>query len=132
MFSYLRTNPICADDNLRLGSFAVVENQAHASICFIDRREAAVEPDGPFANNAFEHGMKVAAMDVQIWSAVASFAFGIEDDLVHRCAGIPCAADITVRLDSSGDEGILNIEPCRRLLVDCDRKASTLQESGDG
>ena len=109
-----------------------------------------IEGDRSWRDALFEHGMQVAAVNIDIGAAESGLARGVELDLVHRLAGVPGAADVAVRLDAGLDDHLLDAEAAqhlhdvgaendagadagerRRLLVDGDGEAGALQEAGD-
>src|SRR5580704_552991 len=110
-----------------------------------------IKRDGAGRDGVFQHGMQVAAMDMNVSAAEAALARRVEHDLVHRRAGVPGAADILPRFDAGRDQRVLEAEAAqhfrgvggknysgadarerRRLLVDFDGKAGALQKAGGG
>ncbi len=110
-----------------------------------------IERDRSGRDAAFQHRVQIAAMDVDVGTAVVPLGLGVEHELGHGLAGVPGAADVALRLDAGGDQPLFEAETAqhlgdvggkddagadarkgRRLLVDFHRKARALQEAGGG
>ena len=142
-------NAVGADDDVGLDRGAIGEDEPHCVPCGLQVHELVAECDRARRNAALQHGMQVAAVDVHVGTAKAAFALRVEDDLVHRLARVPGAADVAIRLDAGRDEAVLEAEPAqhlgdvgrendagadpregRRLLVDLHCKTGALQKAG--
>ncbi len=108
-----------------------------------------VERDCPGGDNAFQHAMQVAAMNIDIGTTVPRFTRCVEQDLIHRLTRIPGAADVGIRLDAGFNQALFDAEtaenlhhigaeddPCPdpregwRLFIDRHRETRTLKETG--
>src|SRR5580698_4134010 len=93
--------------------------------------------------------MEVAAVNIEIRAAIKPFARIIEENLIHRLAGVPGATDVAMWFDAGRHQGLLDAETAqhlhhigaqddtradagegRCLLIDFDRKAGALEEAG--
>ena len=145
----LGSDSIGADDEIGLDRYPVFEAEVERVTGLLDRDQAVVEGDRSGRHPLFQHGVQVAAMDIEIGAAETLLFRRVEPDLVHRRATIPRAADVALRLDPGRDQIRLEAQSTqhlggicaendsradaregRRLLVDGRCETRPLQESG--
>ena len=148
-FADLGSDAVGADDDIGLCRRAVVKDQADRTACFLQVDQLMIERDRSGSDAAFQHRVQVAAVDIDIGTAIAPLALGVEHELIHRLAGVPGAADVALRFDAGFDQCVLDAETAehlrhvgaeddaradprerRCLLIDFHCKAGALQEAG--
>src|SRR5271156_3924910 len=74
-----------------------------------------IEGDCFGSDSPFQHGVQVAAVDMDIRTTMALLARLVEHDLVHRLAGVPSATDVVMRFDAGRDESALEAKTAEHL-----------------
>src|SRR5271155_4869873 len=74
-----------------------------------------IEGDRFGSNSPFQHRVQVAAVDMDVGTAIMLLALRVEHDLVHRLAGVPGATDVAMRFDAGRDESVFEAKPAEHL-----------------